>query len=110
MCVIRMLFVMRNLPYCKVARHKFEMPPRCASSLEKDQKEKLSKVIVVEKIAQQVYLYLSPTNQKIACRLKRENGVAHSREQLMFIRVCGKYMPQLSSIVLDIFYLILDGL
>ena len=51
------------------------------------------KVIVSEKrTAEEVFLYLSPLNKKIARRLKREGGAALSREELVFIRCCGIYM------------------
>ena len=48
----------------------------------KDQEQinKWWKVIVLEKrTAKEVFLYLSPSNKKIACWLKPEGGVALSR-------------------------------
>ena len=82
-------------PVLYVGRRKFEVPSGYAGSLVKDQEQinEWWKVIVSEKrTAEEVFLYLSPSNKKIARRLKREGGAALPREELVFIRFCGIYM------------------
>ena len=82
-------------PALYVGRRKFEVPSGYAGSLVKDQEQinEWWKVIVSEKrTAEEVFLYLSPSNKKIARRLKREGGAALPREELVFIRFCGIYM------------------
>ena len=76
-------------------RRKFDVPPGYAASLVKDQEQinEWSKVIVSEKrIAEVVLLYLSPSNKKLAERLKCGGGAAPFVEQLVVIRFCGIYM------------------
>ena len=82
-------------PVLHIGRRKFEVPSGYAGSLVKDQEQMNEwwKVIVSEKrTAEEVFLYLSPSNQKIARRLKREGGAVLSREELVFIRFCGAYI------------------
>ena len=82
-------------PVLYIGRHKFEVPSGYAGSLVQDQEQinEWSKVIVSEKrTTEEVFLFLSPSNKKIARRLQREGGAALSREELVFIRFCEIYM------------------
>ena len=59
----------------------------------KEQINECWEVIIADKrTAQGMFWYLSPSNWKIARRLKCESGAALSGEQLVFIRFCMKYM------------------
>ena len=85
----------RNFPCCVCVICVTEGHMNDAGSVAKDQEQinEWWKVIVSEKrTTQEVFLYLSPSNKKIARRLKREGGAALSEKQLVFIRFCGIYM------------------
>ena len=69
-------------PVLYFGRRKFEVPSGYAGSAVKDQEQinKWWKVIISEKrTAEEVFLYLSLSNKKIARWLKREGGAALSR-------------------------------
>ena len=90
-----MLFFDVKPPVLYIGRRKFDLPPRYAGSLVKDQEqinEWWTAIVSEKRTAQEVFSYLSPSNKRITRRLKRESGAALSREQLVFIRFCGIYM------------------